>query len=212
MKLYLILKDSNYKLSQFKPEEITDLENSIFLKQTAKNNLPYINGVLLLQTKNINEFFIKNDSIQKINSSFHQQLKKSQVKYKNILIARSGSFGKASIYLDKTIVNSADIIILESNNNIINSFYLVAFLNSQIGVSQLLRFASGGLQGHVNLTILENLLVPILKSNFQKIIELIITKAYSNLELSKQLYQEAEELLLTELGLKIGNQRKIISQ
>jgi type I restriction enzyme M protein len=212
MKLYLILKDSNYKLSQFKPEEITDLENSIFLKQTAKNNLPYINGVLLLQTKNINEFFINNDSIQKINSSFHQQLKKSQVKYKNILIARSGSFGKASIYLDKTIVNSADIIILESNNNIINSFYLVAFLNSQIGVSQLLRFASGGLQGHVNLTILENLLVPILKSNFQKIIELIITKAYSNLELSKQLYQEAEELLLTELGLKIGNQRKIISQ
>jgi len=36
MKLNFILKDSNYKLSQFKQEEINDLENSIFLKETKK--------------------------------------------------------------------------------------------------------------------------------------------------------------------------------
>lgn len=42
MKLSLILKDSNYKLSQFNQTEIKDLEESIFLKETAKNNLPYI--------------------------------------------------------------------------------------------------------------------------------------------------------------------------
>ncbi|MGI0480614.1 hypothetical protein ACN4EE_07475 [Geminocystis sp. CENA526] len=44
MKLSFILKDSNYKLSQFNQEEINDLENSIFLKQTAKSSNYYINS------------------------------------------------------------------------------------------------------------------------------------------------------------------------
>jgi len=38
-----ILKDSEYKLSQFKPEEIEWLEQSIFLKSSSKGDVPYIN-------------------------------------------------------------------------------------------------------------------------------------------------------------------------
>lgn len=37
-----ILKDSNYKLSQFRQEEIDSLEQSIFIKQTKKGEIPYI--------------------------------------------------------------------------------------------------------------------------------------------------------------------------
>lgn len=38
-----ILKDSDYKLSQFKPDEVDWPEQSIFLKQTSKGDTPYIN-------------------------------------------------------------------------------------------------------------------------------------------------------------------------
>ncbi len=160
------------------------------------------NGVTLLQTKNISEFFInENDAIQ-IDNLFHYELKKSQVNYQDILIARSGSFGKASIYLSHEVINSSDIIIIKSDNSLINSYYLVSFLNSYFGVNQMIRFASGGLQGHVNLTILEELIVPILSADFQEKIENLVKLAHSKLEESKTAYATAENLLLETLGLK----------
>jgi type I restriction enzyme M protein len=42
MNLSDILKDSEYKLSQFKPEEINWLEQTIFLKSSTMGDLPYI--------------------------------------------------------------------------------------------------------------------------------------------------------------------------
>ncbi|MFN8904534.1 MAG: N-6 DNA methylase, partial [Pseudanabaena sp.] len=42
MNLSDILKDSEYKLSQFKPDEVDWLEQSIFLKASTKGNVPYI--------------------------------------------------------------------------------------------------------------------------------------------------------------------------
>lgn len=159
-------------------------------------------GILLLQTRNINEFFVNTEECQRITIKFHQKLNKSQIKKNDVLIARSGSFGKASIYLDSEIINSADIIIVESNKNKLNPFYLVGFLNSKFGTSQLFRFASGGVQGHVNLTILENLIIPNLKSNFQNFIESLIKCSYKIIKNSKYLYEQAEDLLLSELNLK----------
>jgi type I restriction enzyme M protein len=46
MNLADILKDSNYKLSQFKQEEVDWLEKSIFIKQTKKGETPYINCLI----------------------------------------------------------------------------------------------------------------------------------------------------------------------
>lgn len=43
MKLAEILKDSNYKLTQFNLVEIQNLENHIFLKEVRGKNIPYIN-------------------------------------------------------------------------------------------------------------------------------------------------------------------------
>jgi type I restriction enzyme M protein len=159
-------------------------------------------GILMLQTRNIDEFFVNTEECQRITQGFHQQLRKSQVQKGDVLIARSGSFGKASIYLDSEVINSADIIIVESDQKKINSFYLVGFLNSKLGKSQLFRFASGGLQGHVNLTILENLLIPDLRTDFQNFLELLIRYSYKIRKQSKEIYNQAEDLLLSELGLK----------
>lgn len=158
-------------------------------------------GKIIVQTKNVDEFFLNLNEPTCINLDFHQKLSKSQIKKGDILIARSGSFGKASIYLSDEILNSSDIIIVEADKKNVLPCYLVTFLNSNYGVSQLVRFASGGLQGHVNLTILENLNVPILSQSFQQKIEDLVKTAHSIQETSKTLYQEAENLLLAELGI-----------
>lgn len=160
------------------------------------------NGIDFLQTQNINEFFVQINDCKQINQIFHDRLKKSQIHKEDILIARSGSFGKASIYLHDKVVNSSDIIIVRADNKKINSFFLTTFLNSSFGSMQLHRFASGGLQGHVNLTILEQLIIPTCFSdNFQEKIETFVKSAHQKLDKSKNLYREAEDLLLEELGL-----------
>ena len=51
MKLNDILKDSNYKLTQFKPEKITRFENSIFLNEIRGLETPYI--ICLVRKKEI---------------------------------------------------------------------------------------------------------------------------------------------------------------
>jgi len=160
------------------------------------------NGNTLLQTKNIDAFFVSDLETIKITKKFHEQLKKSQINKENILIARSGSFGKASIYLEDEIINSSDIIIVEATKNMVNPYFLVAFLNSKFGVNQMIRFSSGGLQGHVNLTILEELEVPKLNDYFQSKVEYIIKTSYGNKTNSRNLYNKAEQILLQEIGLQ----------
>lgn len=158
-------------------------------------------GVWLLQTQNVQEFFLSEASQTRINAEFHHYLAKSKVRNGDILIARSGSFGKASIYLEDEEINSADIIIIRCIEKRVNPFYLVAFLNCKFGTNQLLRYASGGVQGHVNLTILENLKVCSLSAGFQEHIESICRRSYLTKQRSEQLYSQAQTILLSELGL-----------
>lgn len=42
MKIAEVLKNSNYKLSQFNEEDVRDLEENITLKKTAKGTVPYV--------------------------------------------------------------------------------------------------------------------------------------------------------------------------
>ena len=157
-------------------------------------------GVWLLQTQNVQEFFLSEASQTRINTEFHHYLDKSKVRKGDILIARRGSFGKASIYLEDEEINSADIIIIRCIEKRVNPFYLVAFLNCTFGTNQLLRYASGGVQGHVNLTILENLKICNLDADFQKRIESICKQSYLAKQQGEQLYSQAQTLLLSELG------------
>lgn len=158
-------------------------------------------GVSLLQTKNIAPFFVDDADTVWITEAFHSALHKSQIKFKDILIARSGSFGKAAIYLQTKAINSSDIIIIKADEKKINPYFLTAFLNSSWGADQMIRFASGGVQGHVNLTILEELKVPSLDDQFQTRIETSIWKAHELLEKGKSVYLSAENHLKDFLGL-----------
>lgn len=158
-------------------------------------------GILLLQTRNVKEFFVDTTECQSITDQFHKKIKKSQIHKNEVLIARSGSFGNAAIYFEDEVVNSSDIIIIRSKPEIKPS-YLTAFINSQYGRFQLVRFSSGGLQGHVNLTILEELKVVLPTDALQIEIEKIVYRAYAIKKESERKYAEAEKLLLKEINLE----------
>lgn len=159
-----------------------------------------VTAPILLQTRNIGEFLVDDNDVLHINNAFHNLLKKSQINCGDILIARSGSFGNAAIWLKTGLVNSSDIIIVGTDRQKINPFYLVAILNSKYGRFQLERFASGAVQGHVNLTILENLKIPLLSDSLQRHIEKIVDCAHGQMTKARHEYLDAEKILLSELG------------
>lgn len=158
-------------------------------------------GIPLLQTQNIGEFFVNMEDCIHITKTFHDKLSKSKIYKGDILIARSGSFGKASVFYEEKEINSADIIIVQIKEDVYNRDFISTFLNCKYGSKQLIRFASGGVQGHVNLTILEYLKLPIISRDVQESIGILVSQSYESLGLSKKLYYDANLLLEQALGL-----------
>lgn len=107
-----ILRDFQ-KIEETYPQKLGKLYKRIDVGYVGSMVSQYQNtGINLLQTKNVDEFFINDQEPPKISIEFHNQLTKSQIRNGDILIARSGSFGKASIFLEDQPTNSADIIII----------------------------------------------------------------------------------------------------
>ena len=212
--------DASFRIDSefFKPSDIADLKLVESCSHTTLRNIvrkidvgfvgamadEYTNdnsAPALLQTRNIKEFIVDDSDVVHIDRKFHECLRKSQIHKGDILVARSGSFGNAAVWLKSDIVNSSDIIIVESDTSRIDACYLVAMLNSRFGRFQLERFASGAVQGHVNLTILENLKIPVFGQSFQARVAELIKAAYKCFEESKAGFCEANGKLLAELGL-----------
>lgn len=110
MKLSFILKDSNYKLSQFNEQEIADLEDAIFLKQTKTSNTYHVK--CLVRNKDIQlkpEEAIRQLYLRVLNQRYSYPFSRMQIEY-------PVSFGrekkKADIVIfDKDKANAPYIVI-----------------------------------------------------------------------------------------------------
>ena len=79
---------------------------------------------------------------------------------------------------------------------------LFAVLTTETVRAQLERYAKGIRQRNLGNESLDRLLIPVLSEDTQKNIEGYVKQSYSSLSESQRMYSDAENLLLTELGLK----------
>ena len=94
-----------------------------------------------------------------------------------------------------------DVAILIPKQNV-RPGYLAAYLNSKVGQSFADRQKTGQMNPYISVANLSTLPTVVLNEHFQLVIEEIIKKAYSLVSESKDFYQQAEDLLLSELGLQ----------
>ncbi|MEI3652728.1 MAG: N-6 DNA methylase [Dolichospermum lemmermannii FEM_B0920] len=109
MKLADILKDSNYKLSQFTAEEIAQLEQSIILKSSKSGEAPYT--VCLVRKKEIKltpEEAIRQLYLRVLTERFYYPLNRIQVEY-------GVNFGRE--------VKRADIVVMDKDR--LNTVYML---------------------------------------------------------------------------------------
>ena len=91
MNLATILKDSNYKLSQFTDDEIEELEERIILKTTKGGDVPYV--VCLVRQKEIKltpEEVVRQLYLQVLIDRLHYPVSRIQVEY-GVNFGREGS-------------------------------------------------------------------------------------------------------------------------
>jgi len=81
--------------------------------------------------------------------------------------------------------------------------YLNIFLNSSFGIKQIRKFRRRAVnQANVNAEELKQIKIALLPLHIQQEIEQLSNESWKNFERAKQLYSQAENLLLEELGLK----------
>lgn len=102
MKLTEILKDSNYKLTQFKEEQITKLENSLIIKDNKGVSVPYC--ICLVRKKEIKltpEEAVRQLYLMVLNEEYEYPFERMELEY-------SVSFGREK--------KRADIVIFDKQN------------------------------------------------------------------------------------------------
>ena len=172
------------------------------------NQIEYLEeGVPYLNVADIGDNVINLDNVKRIDESLSKGiLHKSLVKDGQVLLTIAGTIGNASVaYKIPKYTNSNQAIANISLNPEISPFYISTFLNSKLGRKQTQRLIISNVQPNLLLTQVKLVKVVTSTDNFQSIIEKIIKFAYLKIEHSKHHYQQAENLLLSELGLKDWN-------
>lgn len=178
------------------------IEYKVKIKHPAEIKREYKeNGILFLRAQNVRPLQIDTESnpvyISKEDAS---KLKNNLISKKDILLTRTGAnFGQCSIFLDnQQAIASSHTFIIKSGE--LNPFFLSVFFNTYFGRKLIDKGMYGGLQPEVAPFFLYQIPLPVFKV-IPNLIEKIYEISQQYIETSKSLYSQAEELLLSELGL-----------
>ncbi len=189
-----------HQLEEIGSMKLIDFQVKIRHPKEIKRN--YVDdGVLLFRGQNVRPLNIDLTSNPVyISEEDAERLKKNTIRYKNILIMRSGAnVGQCAIYLENDdAISMSDTLIIQSGN--LNPFFLAVFLNTKQGTALIERGKYGSAQPHIAPPFLYQIPIPVWDS-LPPIIEEVYLHSKDLKELSKIRYTEAQTLLLTELGL-----------
>lgn len=172
------------------------------VKAIKDDNNPKV--VPFIRSGNVGDTFIEESDLEFISKEAHSNLPKSTTELHEIMMARKGKIGGASIIMEDEVdfncsENVIKLRILEKDE--LNPFYFTSFFNSKYGLKQVERLSTGNVQPWVSIFQIRKLMIPILDINFQNEIERIITLAHKKNNQSKNAYSVSEKELLKVLGL-----------
>lgn len=166
--------DNEVKLERFLLEKLDDLR--------CKQN-PIVYGILkpegksqkykVIKAENFDNMFVDPENCQFISSETYHNFKRSFVQAGDILIAIGGYVGRPAIVLkhNNILCNiNRHVARLRINSNLVNSYYVTAYLSCSIGQKALTRQITGSVQSGINLEDLRKVPIPILKHTAQKYI------------------------------------------
>lgn len=195
-KINLLDKKKNSVLSDLASFVIGPFGSTVTVEQ-------YVNcsDFRYVRNKDINDFQINDDEPALIPEQVYKALPQFHIRENDLMMTVVGTLGKVAIATkkDTTSIFSCKSTIIRAKK--VDPFYLLTYLNSDVGQLFALRGVRGAIQQGLNLSDLKEIKVFLPSEMFQKFIRSIVTKAFSMTDEAKSLYSQAEQILLSELGL-----------
>ncbi len=142
-----------------------------------------------------------NDSYVRIPELENEKNKKTFLERGDLVLSKTAYAAASLVSIDFCNVSQDIIAVKLKDNSLINSRYLAVFLNCRYGFLQMQRWFSGNIQAHLNLSDSSSIKIPVLDDSFQILIEKYVEQALEFKGNSASLYFDAEQVLLSELGL-----------
>ena len=159
-------------------------------------------GVPFVRSQNLVFGSIKNDDFVFVSEKYHKLKKRSEIQKGDSLIAIVGAtIGVIGFYDLNEPANSNQAVAIVRLDNQTFSKYIQVFLHSEIAQKQIKRFQGGNARDNLDLDEVRKIKVILPSGIFNSAIEQIFDKAKERIDHSKALYSQAEQLLLSELGL-----------
>ena len=189
-----------------KPKEIVSGPFGSTIKSESYSD----SGICFIRVQDIKGgFFIEKDNLIKISESDNAKILNSQLDSGDLVVSKVGnSIGYvAQVQDDIGICNISEnnIGIKLKSYDSCQKVFILTFLNSKFGQSQIWRRISGNAQPKINVSDFTKIKIPIFPMPFQLEIEKLVKDSHKALESSKALYKEAEALLYEALGLDSKN-------
>ena len=172
-------------------------------------------GVILLKTNDIrNNVLLHGSDYFYIDEKCNKAMASSELKFGDVLINIVGAttevVGRVAFVpkdFPKANITQA-MSYLRLKEKTINPEILFLFLQTKYGINQTRRITRPTGQYNINNKELGSFKIPQFSSDFQSRIEQIVKSAHAKIAESKALYTEAEDALLSELGLKDWKSQK----
>lgn len=156
----------------------------------------------LIRVQNIKDGIIDYESCELLPklSSDYKTLK--WVQEGDIVITKGGTIGYAG-YVTKKALASRDLIFIKSSQIDSNtSKFLYLYFSTNFAFRQLIRSSSQCAQPHLTITLVKDFDILKVTNSFVRSVAQVYDSSVEKLNKSKSLYAEAEDILLSELGLK----------
>lgn len=198
--------ETEKKLKSGKWDYLKNLTESIksFGAYSLCNQVEYKeNGIPFLRCKDIKNGLIDFSNVLYIDSDANKLLWKSEIKPQTVLFTMSGTVGNSAITTEEMEypINSNQDIAKIITNKKLNPYYFSVFLQCTHGTNQISRLPVGSVQQHIFLWQLDKIIVPLLADEFQSDIEHLLKFVLSLQKKSNEVYEQAQIILLSELGL-----------
>ena len=154
-----------------------------------------------VRNKDINNFLIGTDDPAYVSEEVYKSLPQFHIHEDDLLVTVVGTLGKAAIARSddtKSIFSCKSTIVRAKK---IDPFYLLTYLNTPTGQLFILRGARGAIQQGLNLSDLREITVFIPTISFQSTVRNIVKSSFDASNKASSLYFQAEQKLLSELGL-----------
>lgn len=127
-------------------------------------------GIPMYRTGNLKNGKVNKLDLKYVTKEFHEKNIKSQLQKYDILIARHGENGQASLYNYDEQANCLNIVIVRPNEELAFHNYLINCINSDFVRKEVSRKTAGSTQSVINTKAIEGLIIPIpCKAEQQKI-------------------------------------------